>query len=77
MLCSSLFPTATKGLPLLCQAVALGTVSSVCNEPYHAGSSKSFWIVIVFGGLSEDSGVAGDGEREPEAVADDEDIVCC
>ena len=59
----------------LSHVVPFGPGFSGCNEWYQE-DSKSFWIVTGLGELlPDDSGVAGDGEREAVAVADDEDML--
>jgi hypothetical protein len=61
-------------MPSVSQAVPFGTGFSELYQ--NDGSSMWFWMVTGLRELlSEVSGVAGDGEREAVAVADDEDML--
>jgi hypothetical protein len=73
---SSFFSAEIREMASVSHVVPFGTGFSGCNEWYQEEGSKSFWMVTGLGELlSDESGVAGDGEREAVAVADDEDML--
>lgn len=62
--------------PSFSQLLSFGEGLSWSRALYHDDKSASlFWMLMGLCGLSDDSGVAGDGDRDVVAVADDEDMV--